>query len=80
WNPFVPMEFVTRSDGSVRLWRMSYDDDGNVVVNMLWGTNLCILHIKGLVFENAIDLSPVNQKLLVQRGAISPHNESEEQQ
>ncbi|KAG0378912.1 hypothetical protein BGX24_002406 [Mortierella sp. AD032] len=73
WNPVVPMELVTGSkDRSVRVWRVSHDDGGNVLVKMLWGSNLGMLHVKSLVLENTIDLSSVNRELLIQRGAISP--------
>jgi WD40 repeat protein len=70
WSPVVPMEFVTHCvDNSVRIWRMS-NDGGRVVVRMLWGSNLRILCAEGLVLENATGLSPVNQSLLFQRGAV----------
>ena len=51
WNPAVPMEFVTSCrDESVRVWRVSSDGE-DVVVKMLWGTNLAVLHADGLVLK-----------------------------
>ncbi|KAF9537268.1 WD_REPEATS_REGION domain-containing protein, partial [Mortierella hygrophila] len=70
WNPIIPMEFVTHGNGqSVQVWRMSIDGE-SVVVRMLWGLNIGILYAKGLISKDATDLSPMNQKLLVQRGAV----------
>ncbi|KAF9272110.1 hypothetical protein BGZ88_005203 [Linnemannia elongata] len=70
WNPITPMEFVTHClDHSVQVWRMSIDGEG-VVVKMLWGYNIGNLCAEGLIFKDATDLSPMNQKLLVQRGAV----------
>jgi WD40 repeat protein len=70
WSPVVPMEFVTLcSDKSVRIWRVS-NDGGRVVVRMLWGSNLRMLYAEGLVLDNATGLSPINQSLLFQRGAV----------
>ncbi|KAF9540136.1 hypothetical protein EC957_004612 [Mortierella hygrophila] len=72
WNTVVPMEFGTGcADGSVRAWRISSDGDGEgFVVKLLWGPNLSILCANGLALKDATGLSPINQKLLVQRGAI----------
>ncbi|KAG9070423.1 hypothetical protein KI688_007959 [Linnemannia hyalina] len=70
WNPVTPMEFVTHGHGeSVRVWRVSIDGE-SVVVRMLWGFNKRILCAEGLISKDATDLSPMNQKLLVQRGAV----------
>ncbi|KAG9063966.1 hypothetical protein KI688_004080 [Linnemannia hyalina] len=70
WSPTVPMEFVTGCrDGSVRVWRVS-SDGGDVVVKLLWGTNLAVLNAEGLVLKGTIGLSPMQKKLLVQSGAI----------
>lgn len=70
WSPVVPTEFITASkDGSVRLWRMSRND-GAVAVKMLWGTNIRTLCTVDAVLEGATGLSPIHQKLLVQRGAL----------
>ncbi|KAG9070428.1 hypothetical protein KI688_007964 [Linnemannia hyalina] len=70
WNPIVPMEFVTRCNGqSVQVWRMSIDGE-SVVVRMLWGLNIGSLCAEGLISKDATDLSLMNQKLLVQRGAV----------
>ncbi|KAG0269298.1 TOR complex subunit lst8 [Linnemannia exigua] len=81
WNPVVALEFVTGCrDGSVRVWRIaSYDkDDGeDVSVQMLWGNNVGLLCAFDLTFKGAIGLSPINQKLLVQRGAIDDWSPSE---
>lgn len=72
WNPVVPMEFMTACrDGSIRGWRILSDDNsGSVVAKLIWGTNLSRLCTDGLVFKDAIGLSPIYQKVLVQRGAI----------
>ncbi|KAF9271480.1 hypothetical protein BGZ88_006090, partial [Linnemannia elongata] len=71
WNPIVPMEFVTGSmDESVRVWRVSSDGEG-VVVNLLWGTNLAVLHAAGLMLKGTTGLGPMQKKLLIQCGAVS---------
>ncbi|KAF9285242.1 U3 snoRNP protein, partial [Linnemannia elongata] len=68
WNPVVPTEFTTASkDGSVRLWRVSSDDEP-VAVKMLWGTNLRRLCSAGVVLEGTTGLDPMHQRLLAQRG------------
>ncbi|KAG0081576.1 hypothetical protein BGZ90_007017 [Linnemannia elongata] len=70
WSPTVPMEFVTACmDESVRVWRVSSDGE-DVVVKLLWGTNLAVLYTDGLVLKDTIGLSPSQKKLLDQRGAI----------
>ncbi|OAQ24028.1 WD40 repeat-like protein [Linnemannia elongata AG-77] len=70
WSPTVPMEFVTACmDESVRVWRVSSDGE-DVVVKLLWGTNLAVLYTDGLVLKGTIGLSPSQKKLLDQRGAI----------
>ncbi|KAG9063935.1 hypothetical protein KI688_004049 [Linnemannia hyalina] len=74
WNPVIAMEFVTAcKDGSIRAWRVSSDveGDGGVVVKLLWGSNLRMLCASDLVFKDAVGLCPIQQKLLVQRGAVS---------
>ncbi|KAG0263827.1 hypothetical protein BGZ95_003711 [Linnemannia exigua] len=74
WNPVVSSEFVTGcKNGSVQVWRIVNHDDadrGDVSVRMLWSNDVGILCASGLTFKGAIDLSQINQKLLVQRGAI----------
>ncbi|KAG0294754.1 hypothetical protein BGZ96_000508 [Linnemannia gamsii] len=74
WNSVTPMEFVTACrDGSVRVWRITRDDGGDrVLVKLLWGSNLRMLCTSDLVFKDAIGLSPTDQRLLVQRGAVDP--------
>ncbi|KAK3818033.1 MAG: WD40-repeat-containing domain protein [Linnemannia elongata] len=70
WNPVVPTEFITSSrDGSVRVWRVSSDDD-TAAVKMLWGTNLRRLCSAGVILEDATGLSPIHQTLLAQRSTI----------
>ncbi|KAG0063985.1 hypothetical protein BGZ90_002426 [Linnemannia elongata] len=70
WSPTVPMEFVTSSlDESVRVWRVSSDGE-DVVVKLLWGTNLAVLQASGLVLKGTIGFGSMEQKLLVQCGAI----------
>ncbi|KAG0077907.1 hypothetical protein BGZ90_006307 [Linnemannia elongata] len=73
WNPVVEMEFVTAcKDGSVRIWKVLSDDggDSDVVVMLLWGSNLRMLCASDLVFKDAVGLCPSQEKLLVQRGAV----------
>ncbi|KAF9952187.1 hypothetical protein BGZ72_006453 [Mortierella alpina] len=71
WSPVAPMELVTGcKDESVRVWRISNDDGESVTVKMLWGSNLGILYAGSLIFDGSFDLSAVNHKLLVQRGAL----------
>ncbi|KAF9284769.1 hypothetical protein BGZ88_009808 [Linnemannia elongata] len=70
WNPILPMKFITNcEDQSVRVWRILLDGE-NVVVKMLCGFNVGTLCAEGLVSKDAVYLSPVNRKLLVQRGAV----------
>ncbi|KAF9917938.1 wD repeat domain [Linnemannia zychae] len=73
WNPVKALEFVTGcEDNSIRLWRITSNDDTDekdVFVQMLWGNDIGLLCTMGLTFKDAIDLSPINQRLLVQRGA-----------
>ncbi|KAK3824128.1 MAG: hypothetical protein JOS17DRAFT_833659 [Linnemannia elongata] len=72
WNPVVPMEFVTGSnDGSVRVWRISNAEAGDVLVHMHWGSHIGQLCAAHLTFKGAVGLSPTYRKLLIQRGAIS---------
>lgn len=71
WNPVVSMEFVTGSkDGSVRVWRISSAEAGDVSVRMLWGSQIGRLCAVGLTFKGAVGLSLLSHKLLVQRGAV----------
>ncbi|OAQ26882.1 WD40 repeat-like protein [Linnemannia elongata AG-77] len=71
WNPVVPLEFVTGSDdGSVRVWRISGSEAGDVSVRMHWGSHIGRLCAADLNFKGAVGLSPMCRKLLVQRGAI----------
>ncbi|KAG0069437.1 hypothetical protein BGZ90_000202 [Linnemannia elongata] len=68
--PTVPMEFVTGCwDESVRVWRVSGKGE-DVVVKLVWGTNLAVLHAPGLVLKDVAGLSSTYRRLLVQRGAI----------
>ncbi|KAF9271947.1 hypothetical protein BGZ88_005377, partial [Linnemannia elongata] len=71
WNPVVPLEFVTgSSDGSVRVWRISVAEAGDVSVRMHWGSHIGQMCATDLTFKGAVGLSPIYRKLLVQRGAI----------
>ncbi|KAF9127409.1 hypothetical protein BGW39_005893, partial [Mortierella sp. 14UC] len=71
WSPTVPLEFVTSGyDQSVRVWRILVKDDGSVCVAMVWGSNLGQLCASDLTFKDAVGLDVINQRLLVQRGAI----------
>ncbi|KAG9063868.1 hypothetical protein KI688_003982 [Linnemannia hyalina] len=73
WNPAVPMGtcLATASeDGSVRLWRLSSAEDGNVVDKLHWGSNLGVLCTEGPLLKDATGLSSINEKLPAQLGAI----------
>ncbi|KAG9063982.1 hypothetical protein KI688_004096 [Linnemannia hyalina] len=74
WNPVIPMEFLTGClDGSVRVWRVILNDDGDkdtVPVKLVWGSNLRILCAEGLAFKDAVGLDPIHSKLLGQRGVV----------
>ncbi|KAF9124282.1 hypothetical protein BGW39_008315 [Mortierella sp. 14UC] len=74
WNPVVPLEFVTGcKDGSVRVWRITICDDGEgVSVGLVWGSGVGRLCVSDVQFKSATGLSPIYQKLLVQRGAHDP--------
>ncbi|KAF9945223.1 U3 snoRNP protein [Mortierella alpina] len=82
WNPVAALEFVTGcDDSSVRIWRIaSHDnmDGGDVSVQMLWGNDVGILCASDLSLQGAIGLSPINQKLLLQRGAKGDSLHSED--
>lgn len=70
WNPINPLEFATRCDDhSVQVWRMSSDSE-IMVVRMLWVLNLKMPCAEGPVHSDATGLSAIQQKLLVQRGAV----------
>ncbi|KAF9904229.1 hypothetical protein EC991_002932 [Linnemannia zychae] len=78
WNPLVPLEFTTACwDGSLRVWRIS-GSNGRIAVNMLWGSNLQMLCVTDMTLKDATGLSPIQQKLLLQRGAINGVLEVEE--
>ncbi|OAQ22489.1 WD40 repeat-like protein [Linnemannia elongata AG-77] len=71
WNPAVPMEFVTGSDdGSVRVWRISDAEAGDLSICMQWGTRIGQLSASDLTLKGAVGLCPIYRKLLVQRGAV----------
>ncbi|KAG9069560.1 hypothetical protein KI688_010464 [Linnemannia hyalina] len=75
WNPVAPMEFVTGSDdGSVRVWRISGAEAGNVSVYMHWGSHVGELCAADLTFKSAVGLSSLSHRLLVQRGAVDGPN------
>jgi hypothetical protein len=77
WNPIVLAEFVTScSDGSVQVWRISVDESGSVVSQMVWGPNLGLLYTMGASFTNAVGVGLIYQKLLVQREALFSLDES----
>ncbi|KAG9065468.1 hypothetical protein KI688_001751 [Linnemannia hyalina] len=79
WNPVVPMEFVTGSDdGSVRVWRISNVEAGDVSIRMHWGSHIGRLCAADLTFKGAVGLSPIYRKLLVQRGAVHDSSPPEE--
>ncbi|KAG0265488.1 hypothetical protein BGZ95_003318 [Linnemannia exigua] len=71
WNPAVPMEFVTGfRDGSVRVWQLSEVGGNGFVTRLKWCSEVKILCVDGLILENTTGLSPIQQKLLIQRGAV----------
>jgi hypothetical protein len=69
------MEFASGCrDGSVRVWRILTGGEGDgegASIRMLWGYNVGCLAASDSMIKDAIGLSPTNQKLLVQRGAIN---------
>ncbi|KAG9069577.1 hypothetical protein KI688_010481 [Linnemannia hyalina] len=72
WNPAVSMEFVTGSDdGSVRVWRISGAETGDVSIRMRWSSYIGQLYVVGLTFKGAVGLSPLSERLLIQRDAIN---------
>ncbi|KAG0373456.1 hypothetical protein BGX24_011678 [Mortierella sp. AD032] len=79
WNPATPTDFVTVShDDSFRVWRVSKDDGGDVAVTMVWGSNPGVLCVTNMLLKDTTGLSPVNQRLLMQREAVEdPINELE---
>jgi WD40 repeat protein len=71
WNPVVPMELVTGTvGGSVQMWRMSIDKDEDITDKMIWYQQFGEFCAAGAIFMKVEGLSPVYQKLLVQRGAL----------
>ncbi|KAF9119651.1 U3 snoRNP protein [Mortierella sp. 14UC] len=72
WNPATPTEFVTGcQDGSVRAWKISSKDrGGDVSVYLVWGVDVGRLTASGLTFKSTVGLSLINQRLLIQRGAV----------
>ncbi|KAK5827635.1 hypothetical protein F5H01DRAFT_375443 [Linnemannia elongata] len=62
----IDVEKMKRSVGRVQSWSNHYSE----VVKMLCGFNVGTLCAEGLVSKDAVYLSPVNRKLLVQRGAV----------
>ncbi|KAG9069603.1 hypothetical protein KI688_010507 [Linnemannia hyalina] len=78
WNPVMPMEFVTGSDdGSVRVWRISSVEAGDVSICMHWGSHIGRLCAADLTFKGAVGLSSFSHKLLIQRGAVDDSLSSE---
>ncbi|KAF9325813.1 superkiller, partial [Linnemannia elongata] len=78
WNPVVPLEVITGSaDGSVRVWRISSAEAGEVSVRMRWGSHIGQLCAADLTFMGAIGLSSLSQRLLVQRCAVDESRSQE---
>ncbi|OAQ35028.1 WD40 repeat-like protein [Linnemannia elongata AG-77] len=78
WNP-TKLEFATASyEGSIRAWRVVDDNDGlgRVSVRLLWSFGPAPLFTSGAVLNDVVGLSPINRKVLEQRGATgsSPAN------
>jgi hypothetical protein len=72
------MEFATGcKDHSVRLWRILYNEEESLSVELVWGSNDGRLCASDLRFKGAIGLSPTYQKLLLQRGAVDDSLPSE---
>lgn len=70
WRPDA-LEFATASeDGSVRVWKVEGDEESRVLVKLVWGSGSTGLAASGAVLIDTAGLSPVNRKLLEQRGAI----------
>jgi WD40 repeat protein len=72
WSPCNgDLEFVTGcEDRSVRVWRIVEGNDKSVRVCMSWGSGSGRLGVWDANIQGAVDLSEVNIKLLLQRGAI----------
>ncbi|OAQ28571.1 WD40 repeat-like protein [Linnemannia elongata AG-77] len=73
WRP-NKLEFATASyEGSIRAWRVVEDTNGSgkVCVRLLWSSGPATLATSGAILHDTVGLSPVNRKLLEQRGAIS---------
>ena len=74
WNPVVQNEFVTGcQDRSVRVWRILDGDNGgngSVSVELVWGSNICMLSAAGIKLDGVVGLDAGNRRLLIQRGAV----------
>ncbi|KAF9338635.1 hypothetical protein BGZ91_008338 [Linnemannia elongata] len=72
WRP-DKLEFATASDeGSIRAWRVVEDTkSGRVSVRLLWSSGQALLSASGAILHGTVGLSPIDRKLLEQRGAIS---------
>ncbi|KAF9309815.1 hypothetical protein BGZ91_007283, partial [Linnemannia elongata] len=73
WRP-NKLEFATTShEGSIRAWKVVEDKDGSgrVSVQLLWSSGSSSLTAFGAALYGVVGLSPINRKLLEQRGAIT---------
>ncbi|KAF9142515.1 hypothetical protein BG015_000800 [Linnemannia schmuckeri] len=70
WRP-NKLEFATAShEGSIRAWRVEESSEsGRVSVHLLWASGPAVLAVSGALLQDAAGLSPINRKLLEQRGA-----------
>ncbi|KAF9086846.1 hypothetical protein BGX29_001195 [Mortierella sp. GBA35] len=79
WKPEA-LEFATGcKDGSVRVWRM-HNEVGGLSVRLVWGSGSTALVVSDAIISNTIGLSPINQKLLTQRGAIDGSSSTDSNQ
>jgi WD40 repeat protein len=69
WRPNTP-EFVTGCrDGSTRMWRLQKKSRG-WSVQVVWNVASSCLVATDAILSHAVGLSPIDQQLLKQRGAI----------
>ncbi|KAG0272467.1 hypothetical protein BGZ95_011791 [Linnemannia exigua] len=75
WKPDAGhLEFATGCQaGSIRTWRLR-EVGGFWSVLLLWSDGPTSLTVEDAVFDGVQDLSPTNQKLLLQRGAKKDHS------
>ncbi|KAF9132594.1 hypothetical protein BGW39_011772, partial [Mortierella sp. 14UC] len=64
------LEFATGcEDGSIRVWRMTVDEEEEVRIFLVWGSHVAGIICSDANIKYAVDLDEHSQKFLVQRGA-----------